>query len=61
MLKYEKFKQTIMQIIQSSGLDVGIVYFILKDIVKEVEQLYFTQVQKEASAQPKEENDMHEE
>lgn len=47
MLKYEKFKQTIQQIIQQSGLDVGIVYYILKDLTNEVHVLYLQQVQKE--------------
>lgn len=48
MLKYEKFRQAVRQIIQQSGLDVGIVYFILKDIVRELEPLYLQQIQKEA-------------
>ena len=51
MLKYEKFKQTIFSVIQSSGLDVGAVLFILKDITREVEQFYIQQLQKEASTE----------
>lgn len=51
MFKYEKFKQTIQRTIQGSGLDVGIVYFILKDIVHEIEPLYYQQVEKEAQSE----------
>lgn len=60
MLKYEKFKQTIRNVIQSSGLDIGMVFFILKDITREIGSLYEQQLQKEAleeqqKAQPEEE------
>lgn len=48
MLKYEKFRQTIRQVIQQSELDVGVVYFILKDIIHELEPLYLQQIQQEA-------------
>lgn len=46
--KYEFFKQSIRQFIQSSELDVGIVYFIIKDIYKEIENTYYAQLNKEA-------------
>ena len=46
--RYEAFKQTIKQYIQSCGLDIGIVYFIMKDIFKEIENLYYAQLNKEA-------------
>ena len=54
MLKYEKFKQTILSLIQSSELDIGIVYYILKDIVHDLEPLYLQQVQKEAKEEKQE-------
>lgn len=47
MLKYEKFKQSILQIIQQSGLDVGIVIYILKDILHDIEILYNQKIQEE--------------
>lgn len=56
MLKYEKFKAAIHSIIQQSGLDIGMVYFILKDITRQLEVLYLQQIQKEAQ----EENDKEE-
>lgn len=40
MLKYDIFYKTLMSVIQNSGLDVGAVYFILKDILHEIEKLY---------------------
>lgn len=55
MIKYEKFRQTLRQVIQESGLDVGAVLFILKDITREVEQLYVQQVQKEVQSENTEE------
>lgn len=47
MLKYEKFRQTILKTIQTSELDVGIVLYIIKDILHELELLYDQTVQKE--------------
>lgn len=44
---YQIFKETIHNIIQTSGLDIGVVYFILKDIFKEIETLYYTQINSE--------------
>lgn len=55
MLKYEKFKEAILDVIQSSGLDVGVVYFILKDITGQIQALYMQQLQKEANKEQKEE------
>lgn len=51
MLKYEKFKTAIHNIIQQSGLDVGMAYYILKDITGQLEVLYLQQVQKEIKEQ----------
>ena len=58
--KYEKLKRTLMDIIQSSELEVGIVYFILKDILREVEKLYYTQIQKELDDSKEESNNISE-
>ena len=48
MLKYEQFKQSIRQYNQSSELDIGIVYFILKDLFNEIERMYYAQLNKES-------------
>lgn len=45
--KYQVFKETIKTIIQESGLDIGVIYFILKDIFTEIEILYYSQLNKE--------------
>lgn len=47
-LKIEQLRQTIALTISKSELDVGTVYFILKDILREIEGMYFNQVQKES-------------
>ena len=59
MLKYEKFKTAIHNVIQNSGLDVGMVYYILKDITGQMEVLYLQQIQKEAK-ETKEETEIEE-
>lgn len=60
MLKYEKFRQTIRSVIQQSGLDVGIVYFILKDIEREIEPLYLKMVQDELRKEQEAESEQNE-
>lgn len=44
---YQLFKEKINYVIQNSSLDIGIVYFILKDIFFEIEKLYYAQLNKE--------------
>lgn len=46
-LKIEQLRQSISTLIGKSELDVGAVYFVLKDILREVEIAYIQQVQKE--------------
>lgn len=45
--KYQIFKESINHVIRNSGLDIGAVYFILKDIFGEIEQLYYAQLNRE--------------
>lgn len=47
MKQYEVFKESITFLIQNSNLDVGIIYYILKDIFKDVENAYYQAIQKE--------------
>jgi hypothetical protein len=44
---YQILKESINNIIQNSNLDIGAVYFILKDIYKEIEMMYYTQINSE--------------
>ena len=44
---YQILKESIHGMIQNSGLDIGAVYFVLKDIFSEVENLYYAQLNKE--------------
>ena len=46
-LKIEQLRQSISALIGKSELEVGAVYFVLKDILREVEIAYIQQVQKE--------------
>ena len=54
--KYQVLKEQINYLIQNSGLDIGAVYFIIKDIFREVEILYYTQINKEIIEEEPEEN-----
>ena len=58
---YQILKESINSIIQNSGLDVGIVYFIFKDIFREIEALYYSQINRELIEESKEENEAIEE
>lgn len=44
---YQILKESINGIIQKSGLDIGAVYFIFKDIFRDIENLYYTQINQE--------------
>lgn len=44
---YQIFKENLNILIQNSGLDIGAVYYILKDTFKEVETLYYSQINSE--------------
>ena len=50
---YNDFRNVTVYNIQNSGLDVGVVYFILKDILAEVEKSYISQVNKEIAEEKK--------
>lgn len=50
---YNDFRNVTVYNIQNSGLDVGVVYFILKDILTEVEKTYISQVNKEIADEKK--------
>lgn len=54
--KYQIFKETINNVISNSKLDIGIVYFIFKDIFLNIEQLYYAQINKECLEEAKEIN-----
>ncbi len=44
---YQILKEQINYAIQESGLDIGAAYFIMKDIMNNLEHLYYAQVNKE--------------
>lgn len=45
--KYQIFKETVNNAIKDSNLDIGAVYFILKDIFSDIEKIYYAQINKE--------------
>lgn len=44
---YQMLKDSINNSMVNSGLDIGAIYFILKDICQEVEKIYFAQINRE--------------
>lgn len=60
-LKYEFFKQSIYQLIQKSNLEIGIIFYIFKDIYNDIEKLYYAQLNKESLAQAEEQKETTEE
>ena len=51
--KYQVFRETLKQVIQNSGLDIGVAYFILKDVFSEIKTLYYAQLNKECLEEAK--------
>ena len=49
-------KEQISKILISSQLPIDAIYFVIKDIFKEVEQLYYLELQKEAEKVQQKEN-----
>lgn len=45
--KYESFRNGVMYIIRSSGLDIGAIFYILKDLLREVEEIYSNTLRQE--------------
>ena len=58
--KYQIFREALKQVIQNSGLDIGVAYFILKDVFSEIESLYYAQLNKECLEEAKKINTTNE-
>lgn len=52
---YKIFEQSIRNFIQESGLDVGVTYYILKDIYKDLEKTYYDLLRLEIEEESKKE------
>ena len=46
-LQHVSFKESIMNTIQNSGLDIGSCYYIMKSVMSELEFAFYSQVNKE--------------
>lgn len=55
MLEMEEFRMQLKKLIVSCGLNTGEVYFILKDVLTEVQKAYFDSIQKELDERKKSE------
>ena len=55
---YQILKESINSIIQKSGLDIGAVYFIFKDIFRDIENLYYAQINQELMQELEKENEI---
>lgn len=52
---YQTLKEQISYSINNSGLDIGAVFFILKDVLNNIEHLYYAQINKELLEENKKE------
>lgn len=49
--EYQILKQTFENVILNSPLDMGGIYYVLKDVYRDVENQYFDQINQELKAQ----------
>ena len=56
VLQYEKFRNNIINYINDSGLDIGAIAYVFRDIYREIESTYQSQLNKEIT----EENEKYE-
>jgi cytochrome c oxidase assembly protein Cox11 len=56
-LECENFKNNLEKLIADSNLNIGVVYYIMKDVSKEVEELYYQQINYELAKIQEEEKD----
>lgn len=59
----EQFKNKIIDLTNETGLNIGIIYYVFKDLYQSVEQLYHQQIQNDyiKYQQEKQENEKKEE
>lgn len=57
---YQILKEQINYAISNSSLDIGAAYFIVKDILNDLEHLYYVQVNKECLEEANRNNDSNE-
>ena len=48
---YENFRNNIVYAMRNSGLDIGAMYYILKDVLNDVERTYSSSIQQEIEAE----------
>lgn len=53
---YKILRDTLERVIQNSGLNIGAAYFIVKDLMNDLEQLFMAQVNAECLAEAQMEN-----
>jgi hypothetical protein len=46
---YQFFKESLNGLIQNSGLDAGVLYYILKDTLTDIERIYYAQINAEVA------------
>lgn len=49
--EYQIFKETMNNVIAGSPLDIGGIYYVLKDVYRDVENQYYAQINQELMAQ----------
>ena len=54
-MKYQKFYASMQYLIENSDLEIGAMYFMLRDIVKDIEKSYYSVIAEEINKQNKKE------
>lgn len=49
--EYQIFRETINNVINGTSLDMGGIYYVLKDVYRDVENQYFAQINQELMTQ----------
>lgn len=57
---YESFRNGIMYIMRSSGLEIGAIFYILKDVLREVEETYSNTLRQEIEAEERQRQEAEE-
>lgn len=57
---YESFRNGVMYIMRTSGLEIGAIFYVLKDILREVEDMYSNALRQEIAEEERRQQEVEE-
>ena len=57
---YESFRNGIMYVMRTSGLELGAIFYVLKDILREVEEMYSNTIRQEIEEEERQRHEAEE-